>query len=344
MTAPVQPKARTRVLYVAGTGRSGSTVFANVLGEVAQCASVGELRYLWQRGMVEDRLCGCGATFSECGFWKGIRDDAGVGTAIYARTVAAKLARMLRIRALPSLLRARRSEAFARSWLGGLADRLSRLYATAVAHGGGTVVIDSSKLPSYAALLDLLPDLEITVVHLVRDPRAAAHSWTRRKELPDHRVPALMERRGVVKSAVLWTIWNALLERWWRDKPDRYVRVRYEDFVTSPEQVVHDVLAYAGVPTDPSAGPFQPGEPGAATTDGATVLLGTHHTVAGNPARYTDGVVALVRDDEWRAAMPLLERLGVVAVAFRWMRRYGYPVRTPRKQPARVEQRPRETG
>jgi hypothetical protein len=47
---------RVTVLYVAGTGRSGSTLLARVLGEADGFVAAGELRYVWQRGLVEDRL------------------------------------------------------------------------------------------------------------------------------------------------------------------------------------------------------------------------------------------------------------------------------------------------
>ena len=47
----------------AGSGRSGSTLITTVLGQLDGCFAAGELRYLWQRGMVDNRPCGCGAPF-----------------------------------------------------------------------------------------------------------------------------------------------------------------------------------------------------------------------------------------------------------------------------------------
>ena len=69
-------ETRTRVVYVGGTGRSGSTVLANVLGEVPGLVSVGEVRFLWERGILQDRLCGCGDHFSDCPFWSKVLDRA----------------------------------------------------------------------------------------------------------------------------------------------------------------------------------------------------------------------------------------------------------------------------
>ena len=42
-----------KVLLLAGSGRSGSTVLANLLGSVEGAFSGGELRYLWERGLRE---------------------------------------------------------------------------------------------------------------------------------------------------------------------------------------------------------------------------------------------------------------------------------------------------
>jgi len=52
--------SRTRVLYILGWGRSGSTVLGNILGEIDGFFSAGELHYLWERSLVEGRACGCG--------------------------------------------------------------------------------------------------------------------------------------------------------------------------------------------------------------------------------------------------------------------------------------------
>src|ERR1700732_3473702 len=67
----------TVVLYIAGTGRSGSTVLANILGEVEGVFAAGEVRYLWQRGLKENRLCGCGLTVRECPVWSKVLAQAG---------------------------------------------------------------------------------------------------------------------------------------------------------------------------------------------------------------------------------------------------------------------------
>src|SRR5262245_18916217 len=63
------------VVFIAGFGRSGSTLLAQVFGELPGFVSVGELRHLWLRGAAENQLCGCGTPFQECSFWKSVADN-----------------------------------------------------------------------------------------------------------------------------------------------------------------------------------------------------------------------------------------------------------------------------
>jgi len=61
---------RVRVVLIVGGQRSGSTLIARIIGESPGAVALGELWYLWQRSVVEDRLCGCGNRFSRCEFWQ----------------------------------------------------------------------------------------------------------------------------------------------------------------------------------------------------------------------------------------------------------------------------------
>ena len=72
-----------KVIFVAGAGRSGSTLLDRMLGSVPRVASVGELRHIWKLGLAEDEFCGCGEPFSACPFWARVVREAlpGVGAA-----------------------------------------------------------------------------------------------------------------------------------------------------------------------------------------------------------------------------------------------------------------------
>ena len=63
---------RVRLLYVGGAGRSGSTLLDLLLSEVPGMFAAGEVRYLWNRGVRDNELCGCGQSFLSCPFWSAV--------------------------------------------------------------------------------------------------------------------------------------------------------------------------------------------------------------------------------------------------------------------------------
>lgn len=309
-----------KVLYIAGAGRSGSTVLDRVLGRVEGFLSVGELRYVWSRGLTEDRLCGCGLRFRACPFWHDVLDQA-FGGAEKARPEEALAVerRIGRVRHLPALVLDAARGKEAGPGLGAYPERLGRLYQALRRVSGCRVIVDSSKLPSYGRLLACLPAVDLHVVHLVRDPRATAHSWTRAKEQPDRGSWGLMERRSPLKTALLWDVWNGAALALFRRPPDRYLRLRYEDFVARPEEACGRVLEMVGHRGD--GPPF---------LEGHRIVLEPNHSVAGNPDRLRSGVVSIQADVEWLDALPAPSRAAVTALTAPLLRGFGYPLRVRR--------------
>jgi hypothetical protein len=287
----------TRVLFVAGSGRSGSTLLTNLLGQAEGVFAAGELRYLWQRGAVEGRPCGCGQPFAECPVWTRVMKEVDADPA----EVVSALGRGLRMRRLPAMLWRRRVEAH---------PAIPALYAAL----GGGLVVDSSKLPPYGLLVDGLPAVEMRVLHLVRDPRATAFSWRRERGLDGPADRVLMYRPPVAKAALLWLVWNATTALLWR-RSGRYLRVRYEDFVADPAAVTARIADFAGVPGGVVAGD--------------TVHLAPTHAVAGNPSRHRTGAVPVVADDEWVRGLSRPAFAMVTAITAPLLWRWRYPLRRP---------------
>lgn len=304
--------APVRVLFLAGSGRSGSTLLANVLGQVDGMVHVGELRYIWERGLLEDRLCGCGSRFSECSVWLAILTRAfGKAASVDPGGAIAAQQRETRVRHLPLLL-----------WRSLIrrprpvppedADRLLRLYRAVAEETGAEWVVDSSKLPTYGHMLDRIPGIELSVLHLTRDPRAAAFSWTRKKVLTDRSTPSVMQVQGVAHSSGLWLLWNTVTAFLWR-RHERYVHVRYEDFAAQPGSTLDRIQNHLETPTGD----------GNLITD-RTVELSPNHTVAGNPGRLVHGQIEIREDDEWKSSMSWNSRLAVVAIVWPGLWEFGY--------------------
>lgn len=302
-----------RVLFVGGAGRSGTTIVSTILGQAPGVFAAGELRYAWERGFDQDHRCGCGRPFSECPVWTRVVEDAfGDDGPPDPVAVHEDLLHRLRILRIPIGL--------ARSLVGRPLvpyhrhdAAIHRLYRAVADLPGVDVVVDSSKSPLYARLLTRLPDVELTMLTVVRDPRAGAWSWRRLKPTGDRDDGATMQRLEIWRSALVWSVWYALLGRWFPAGPEHLV-LRYEDFVERPEESIRTVLDRLGR----SAGPEFTAE--------GTVRLEPTHTVAGNPNRHSSGPVRLAIDDEWRTAMPWRDRALGTLLTLPLLGRYRYRV------------------
>jgi hypothetical protein len=316
-----QSPDRPRVLYLGGLGRSGTTVLERVLGELPGTCSVGELVHLWRRGVLDDETCGCGEPFSRCSFWSEVGRLAFGG---WDPSLAARMEdlrpRVDRTRFIPRLLAPRllgRHRAELREYV----TTFLRLYRAISDAAGGAVVIDSSKHSSLAGGLRTQPAIDLRVVHVVRDSRGVAYSWTKEVRRPEATAGReLMTRYSPSRSAALWVGHNLFFGLLGR-LGTRTRLLRYEDFVAEPARVLEELAAFAGLPIGPGALDF---------LDGSAALLTPSHTVAGNPMRFRTGPTTLRRDDAWRAELPRGRRLLVSALTSPLLARYGYLRRTSR--------------
>lgn len=308
------PRTTVRLLYVGGCGRSGSTLLDRTLGQLRGVCAVGELVHIWQRGLLGDHLCGCAAPFSACPFWSRVGDLAfGGWRNVDAETVLRLQRRVDRNRYIPLMLATRLFPRYRRRLLDYVAY-LDRLYRAIAEAAGATIIVDSSKHASFAFLLRHVPSVDLRVIHLVRDSRGVAHSWTkavRKPEVKDR--TEFMPRYHPLRMAVRWTLYNAAFHvlRWLRT-PTHFVR--YESFVREPVTNLQRICSFAGVPSEDL--PISP--------PGHHLELRPTHSVAGNPMRFRHGPIELRVDEAWRTEMEPRIRSFVYTLTWPLMRRYGY--------------------
>jgi hypothetical protein len=300
-----------KVLYIAGWGRSGTTILDNILSAYDSVFSVGELYYLWPRAFIEQRRCGCGEALVECPLWAEILAVAYRDSPRDARGTYDLQQRSIRVRDTRRLTHGPLDPDATR-----YRDEIGRLYHAIGEVTGAKVIVDSSKTPAGAAVLTRIDGVEPYLLHMVRDPRATAHSWSRTVRQPDLRIPRDMPRHGAVASTVTWVGWNLLIEDLVRrGYAERSRRLRYEDFVADPRGRVADLLAFLGV--RPVGSPF---------TDRSEIRLTANHTVGGNPGRFRTGSISIRADDAWRSDQPRRRRMMSTAIAAPLLHRYRYPI------------------
>jgi len=307
--------APVKVLYVAGLGRSGSTILANTLGQVEGFFSGGELNFIWKHALIENRLCGCGRPARECPFWGPVFDEEFGGR---NEGLAREMMRLqysgARTRHIPLMLTEGGREKI-RARLGKFLDNTGRLYKSIRSVSGSRVVVDTSKEPAYGYALGMVPGIDLRVLHLVRDPRATAYSWAKKKRQPDSAAREFMHQKTPAQSAVLWDAWNAAIEALWRESPEKYLRLRYEDFIADPRASFEAMLKLVG-------------EEGAELplVGEREVKLGISHTVSGNPNRFDTGAVELKQDQAWTEKMSPRDQKLVTALTVPLLKRYHYPL------------------
>jgi hypothetical protein len=309
-----------RVLCITGWCRNGSTLIGNLLNEVPGLFHVGELHFLWKNaaGRGSNPWCGCGRPLTTCPVWSEILPlgrPAGVSEQEYAETVVRRQRACVRTRHTWRVL----GRGLDREEIRAHASLMTRVYHALAALTGARVIVDTSKMPGEAALLPHLDGVTPFYVHLVRDPRATAHSWARPKQYI-HTMPAW-------KSTAYWVGFDLACEAITGRHPERSLFLRYEDFIADPAPVVDALLRLCG--SDPAANPVRD----------RTFELRGNHTVTGNPDRFLTGPTVIgERDDAWRSELPARARLAASAISWPLRRRYGYAGATARGRlgPARL--------
>jgi UDP-N-acetylglucosamine transferase subunit ALG13 len=310
-------KQAVRVLYIGGWGRSGSTLAERLLGEMPELVGAGEVTHLWQRGLADNELCACGTPFRACPFWAAVGDKAfGGWDQVDADTVLALKHRVDRTRfvprlALPTRFTRRRKD------LGSYTELHRQVYAAIAAVSGASVVIDSSKHSSLAFALRHDRRIDLRVLHLVRDGRGVAYSWSKQVQRPEATSgDSFMPQYSPLKSGVLWTAHNWLFDAL-RMVHRKTKIMRYENIIADPVDSLAAVRTFLDLPAAPTD--FLN------IVDGAPVArVGASHSIAGNPMRFTSGELVLRTDQAWRSAASPGRRRLIGLLTWPARARYGY--------------------
>ena len=308
--------AEVRVLFIGGSGRSGSTLLERMLGNVPGVCSVGEVWALWKRDVQARELCGCGEPVPACPFWQEVLSRAFPGHAPeQGRAFARNQQALLKRRRGPALRWARFLPDDLRSPFERFAAERRALFAAIAQVSGAKLIVDSSKVPRYGAALAGVSGLDVRALHLVRDPRAIAYSWSTNKEnrKADGHFEIMPRYPVALTAARAMTRALQMEGRWLGTR--RSLTVNYEAFAAAPARSTRRILAFAGMPgaTLPARG----AEP-------ESFQLQPTHSILGNPMRHDRGDVAIRRDDRWRTAMDPADRRTVTRRTWPLLLRYGY--------------------
>lgn len=277
-----------KVLFIGGTGRTGSTLVDRILGSSPNWLSGGELAFFWRFGLKDGGLCSCGEEIARCPFWSAALEIAADSSTFDPQRMIDLRKRFwsahLPLMIFPSLSRRKldQLEEFPRI--------VGRLYEAALEISGNKVLVDSSKDVHYSYLMRERSGIDLYFLHLVRDPRAIGNSWQRRRVETGFGGRSEMERRGLLKTTTYFTVSNLAAEALWRKKPDRYRLLRYEDFVEDPVSVCQQIAEFVGEDIDLRG-----------VLEGHRFQPSSGHTTWGNPNRFENSQITIRKDDGWKS-------------------------------------------
>ncbi len=309
-------ESELKVIFIGGSGRSGSTLLDRILGQIEGFFSLGEMYHIWERSFIENQLCGCGKPFRKCEFWNTVVQEAFGGFHKIDVYRVLRLQRSVaRIRYVPYLAFPRlRSKSF-NSKLEEYIGILDHLYKTIAKVSGCNVLIDSSKAPSHGFVLSEIPNMKLYVIHLVRDSRAVVYSWQRKKRRPEiYWKEAYMPRYGLIKANWEWELAN-LLTNWLKGKVKKnYRMIKYESLAETPKDTTMKILEWIGENSS-NLTLFK---------NETNIILNVNHTVSGNPIRFKQGKVKVKLDIEWKKSLPLFYKLVTTFITMPFLKKYGY--------------------
>jgi hypothetical protein len=280
---------RSKLIYIAGDGRSGSTLLDLVLGSHPSITGTGEVHRLSLHP--EERLCGCGATYDGCPYWTSIREslakriDAAnlsswasfplhVPPAKIEAEIFPNLVELLLVLNAYRPLRTASSVSHHAKRLLDTTKNAWSLFDSIAAHDVCEYVVDSTKTPvRLKSLYSARPD-SIHVIYLVRDGRAVAASARRRTGQP------------IDTAARAWLRNNRNVLLMLAGIPKQQIHmVRYEDFCRNPDSTIRETCGFLGLEYHPSMLDFRATE---------------NHQIPGNPMLHDEENDTIRLDERWK--------------------------------------------
>lgn len=304
--------ARPTYLYIAGRGRSGTTLLNTLLGNHTDICAVGELANFSLQCFRDENtrwqgLCGCGKRPFNCPFWTqviqrieqsfsldlrndpfawrmsdvGVEEEYRSRTIIRAPLVAARhrLWRVIRSAqylgspVIQAVMKAYKPQA---QWVRNRCFAVSQISDVS----GCSIVADTSK--DYMGMRDVYDygSLPTKIIYVTRDCRGNVWSKLRTVESEATR------RRLIVENAEDWVKINSRILRALDSvRQEDQIHIRYEDICRSPAKTMSEVLTFVGL--DYSEKILEIGE-------------NAEHTIAGNRMRFSGKNAGIKEDFSWQ--------------------------------------------
>ena len=305
------PKPEAQLVYICGSGHSGSTLLDMLLGGHSEIAGLGEahrLHYHWRDAREAD-VCTCGCNVRKCPFWLAVENELRkipeyAACGLSGLTLAHKRIAHLRNEqgefipqdphSTKPRIRSRLNEGVmvigskplrklvarfsneVRHHLRIAEDSILLYDAVRKAHGK-PVIVDSTKNAGRLKGLYLSRNCRMSFIRVIRDGRAVCWSRMRRVGTSIENSIKIWKDEHLKLKSVLLTI------------PEQSIySVHYEDLASKPEETLEKVCSFLKLEYRPEMLNFRD----------------DRHNLGGNPMRFRSSEQQIRLDERWREEMP----------------------------------------
>lgn len=226
-----------KIIFIAGDGRSGSTLLDTVLSNIEGSISVGECHRFWVRFSENESHCACSKMMQNCALWSKVEKQLQDKFPEYNSSEFEKKVREIQFyknfKKIPSLLQSK-------EWLH-FAEVVKAFYEAISEISGSLCIIDSSKSMPWAYVLQQITDFDVRVIHLERDLAEVANSWKKTVQLPEYTErEVFMPKKGNILVAKTWLkikVMGRVLKR-----GSHYIFVSYRELCKNPNVELKKIM------------------------------------------------------------------------------------------------------
>ena len=309
---------KINLIYIASTGRSGSTLLDMLLGSHFQIATAGEIQILPHEILHHGFMpCGCGKSVSQCCFWQQVSSAIEPFTQpqpqIHYFREQHNAGKTIRWQHLLEFYNSHILESKQEQikTYGHNNYQLFKAFLDVVEEKTmvrPSWIVDASKDPYRLLWLAKSNLFNLKVLHLVKNPKAFSYSMTRRILKQDKF--SLDAYKMTIRKSISWLIHNHFISQIAEQHLDNsnYLLINYENLASNPEEIFKTSLELINCQADNNL-----------VEDFKNQII---HTIAGNPMRYKPRKIVL--DEAWKKSFPLLHRKTVDLISAFGKAKYGY--------------------
>ena len=223
-----------QVIYIMGTGRSGTTVLEILLANNPQVIGVGEATHIFRDGFIDNVDCSCGQPTRNCPAWSAIAMRCG-----WEGKVVVELEHLFHRIAWHSRFPLLAARLVPDARLRRYKDVNACMFGAAAAFTAASMVVDSSKYAGRAlALARMFPD-NVRVICVTRSPASLVAAFERADsgEQKPKSLPAVF-------LYYLYTLASFRVVAW--SLGTRLLKISYEDIMAFPVETLERIEQWSG--------------------------------------------------------------------------------------------------